>query len=178
MEDQTSRFLDLPPELRNTIYEYVFAGSITTTTSPIISTPRYWLFKHKPASGPDRFGLPGILAANKQIRGEASTIFTATTKWTARLYDHTVVPLIKKLGHRRMKLAQNVWCSFQADHAEGQEARESKDIDYTLFVDICCEDVIEELWGAGMDVLDWEVVVEVLDVDGKQLCAKSTIPRA
>lgn len=72
--------LDLPPEIRNVIYEYVFAGSTTT----VLSQPRgHCLVKHITSDHLHRFGMPALLQVSKQLRSEATGIFYANTKIVA-----------------------------------------------------------------------------------------------
>lgn len=70
-------FLDLPPEIRNHIYEYIFADSTTTIQTP--AHGKQPLIKHTISDNVDRFGLPALLEANRQIGSEAIGVFYANT---------------------------------------------------------------------------------------------------
>lgn len=76
------RFLDLPAELKNTIYEYAFDES-TTVLRPVgrLDRRQYKFIQELPLAGPYCQGLHPLLASNKQIRGEAIDIFYARTKF-------------------------------------------------------------------------------------------------
>lgn len=114
-QQQYFRFLDLPPELRNTIYESLFADSTTTIQpgAPAVY-PRYnWRFKHQPSTGPFNVGLPALLAASKQLREGAMNIFCTGTEWVVRHYTH-VQPLLTKLGRKRVALITSL-CWVQVE---------------------------------------------------------------
>lgn len=94
--NQPFRLLDLPPELRNTIYEYAFQGS-TTTVKKKSGAQKKMVFKYIDANGRWSTGLPGILGSKKQVRDEALGIFYAETKFTVhRIRD--LYALLRKLG--------------------------------------------------------------------------------
>lgn len=100
-----SQFLSLPAELRNHIYEILFANSITRIHSVPTAdkTHFYFTFQPTPTDNPTP-GLPSLLATTHQLRTESLAIFLATTTWTATSEmrftrsDPSFLAMIRKLG--------------------------------------------------------------------------------
>lgn len=80
------RFTDLPPELRNIIYEYVFSGS--TTCLKDLNRGRTYIVKYTTPSTIDDVDFPGLLLASKQLRMEATPIYYANTRILTRKDAH------------------------------------------------------------------------------------------
>lgn len=71
------RFTDLPPELRNIIYEYAFAGS--TTHLKTLDRGKSYIAKYTTSSPINDVNFPGLLLASKQLRAEATPIYYANS---------------------------------------------------------------------------------------------------
>lgn len=131
---QKSLLLELPAELRNTIYEYVFEGSTTEIfgkhTEESLSTylehftlyePREgWFFKHTPVHDVAAYGLPPLLAVNRQIRDEAIGIFYAQARWITHEMEY-MIPLLKKLGRKRTTLSRSITLSVLRPYKESDK---------------------------------------------------------
>lgn len=120
-----SPLLELPPELRNAIYTFLFEESTTSfmwhwSNSPLAlhsgpsksaysSAKRYYL-SHKPAQGDAIRGLPPLLATNHQIRNEAINVFYARTSWIA-CAPMFMEALLKRIGAERIQLSRRITLS-------------------------------------------------------------------
>lgn len=81
--DKPFPFFELPPELRNRVYEFTFAESTTT-----ISTSKTYKLRVTYTSSPRNTrnkseGLPGLLHASSQLRAESAFVFYSTTEFIA-----------------------------------------------------------------------------------------------
>lgn len=98
-----SPFLDLPPELRNSIYEYVFWGSTTEIRKKKKQLAISWIYKHLSGTGAVTLGLPAILQVNQQIRWEATGVFSERTSGT----NAAQVTVEQRLGDMALILRGN-----------------------------------------------------------------------
>lgn len=98
-----SRLLDLPPELRNRVYGFVFAGS---TTGIFSVGPSLWSFIHVDNIGNKIFKLPSIFRVNRQIRSEALALFHACTEWLVCMAE--VPGLLLGLGTERLAMVSKM----------------------------------------------------------------------
>lgn len=75
------RFFDLPPEIRNAVYEWLFEGSTQRVVS--LASGSSYIVTHSTSEHIHRFGTPAILRANRQLRSEAIGTFFTNTRMVA-----------------------------------------------------------------------------------------------
>lgn len=158
------RLLDLPPELRNRIYEYVFECS---TTGVISAGPGLWSFIHVDKSGNKIFKLPPILDVSRQIRSETLALFHDCTSWLVCLGE--VPALLMGLGSEQLAMASkiNVVMYIPTDavtYAHSSHMRQKK-LDHWAFDGI--QDFKEELRKRDLTVEDGVLRIEVRGIDEK-----------
>lgn len=116
MDQQQSRLMRVPPELRNHIYELVFKDSLVPVNG----------FGSIMKRGSPAYSAPGILLACHQTYNEAINTFYAETIFVAHYgfqLDHWIKRLPKRvvslLNHVRLDLA---WCDpgYKTDVFEEQ----------------------------------------------------------
>lgn len=113
---QPFRFLDLPAELRISIYEALFEDSTTEIRPENLQKREYryrWsrldngdqCFSRQPCPPRPKptYHTPALLLVSKQLRSEALDIFFSHTKWTIRSHQ-LVKSFLDKLGQDRAAL--------------------------------------------------------------------------
>lgn len=147
-------FLDLPPEIRNIIYEYIFANS--TITIQTLAGGKQCLIKHTTSDNLHRFGMPALLQVSKQVRSEAAGVFYANTKIVANETQRLITFLkgVDRKYRRKIKCVQ-VDCS----PADG---RDLSSVGLKVYLDRLKGYLAFGLRYAGLDMVACEIEARIV----------------